>query len=130
MIARILKFVLIASLIGSAVSVYRLKYESVLQAEKITKLRSEIRREKEAIALLRAEWAQLSRPERIQTLAARYTGLKPFDLSRLERVERINQLPDRPPPPPDLIGDKISEIDDPADGEELTGAIPPPRSRP
>jgi hypothetical protein len=42
--------------------VYKIKYESTLQAERVAKLRAEVRREQDAIATLRAEWAKLDRP--------------------------------------------------------------------
>jgi cell division protein FtsL len=114
---RILNIIVVLALIGTAVTVYRVKYESTLQAEKIDKLRSQIRKEKEAIALLRAEWSQLSQPSRIQALASRHTGLKSFDLDRLDKLDK---LPDRPAPPGDPIGDMIEEMD-PID---VTGSIP------
>lgn len=105
---RILNIIVVLLLIGAAVGVYRVKYESTLQAEKIDKLRSQIRKEKDAIALLRAEWSQLSQPGRIQALASRHTALKGFDLDRLDNLDK---LPDRPAPPGDPIGDMIEEMD-------------------
>ena len=41
----------------AAAYVYEIKFESTLQAERVAKLRGEIRREHDAIAALRAEWA-------------------------------------------------------------------------
>ncbi|CUU44118.1 putative secreted (periplasmic) protein [Blastochloris viridis] len=105
------------ALIGAAVGVYRVKYESTLQAERIAKLRGEIRKEKEAIALLRAEWSQLSRPDRIQELASRHLALKSFELDRLDKLDK---LPEKPKPPGDPIGDMIEEMD-PLD---ITSSIP------
>ena len=42
--------------------VYKIKFDSTLQAEKVAKLRSELRHERNAIAALRAEWAKLDTP--------------------------------------------------------------------
>ena len=60
------------ALVAAAAYVYEIKFESTLQAERLAKLRSEIRRERDAIATLRAEWAKLDNPVRIQGLAQRH----------------------------------------------------------
>jgi cell division protein FtsL len=114
---RILNTIVVLALIAAAGSVYQVKYESTLQAEKIAKLRNEIRQEKEAIALLRAEWSQLTRPDRIQALASRHLALKTFDLDQLDRLDK---LPDRAPPPGDPIGDMLDDMEprDAIDGAE------------
>jgi len=66
MMLRLLHMVVLAGLFLAAADVYKIKYESTLQAEKVAKLRGEIRREQDAIANLRAEWSKLDRPDRIQ----------------------------------------------------------------
>ena len=61
----------------AAAYVYEIKFESTLQAERVAKLRGEVRRERDAIAALRAEWATLDNPARVQGLAQRHLQLKP-----------------------------------------------------
>ena len=46
-------------------------------AERVAKMRGELRRERDAIAALRAEWATLEQPGRIQALAQRHLPLRP-----------------------------------------------------
>lgn len=109
---RILHLIVIASLVVAAAYVYRIKFESTRQAERVVKIRSEIRRERDAIAALRAEWAKLDNPRRIQGLAQRHLALKPVAATQFDTFDR---LPERPPslvPPNSLdpIGDIIDSI--------------------
>src|SRR5262249_62030251 len=75
---RLLNLAVIAALVLAAAWVYEIKYASTRQAERVAKLRVEIRRERDNIATLRAEWARLDNPDRIQTLARRHLTLKPI----------------------------------------------------
>lgn len=110
---RILHLIVIASLVMAAAYVYRIKFESTRQAEKVVKLRSEIRKERDAIAALRAEWAKLDNPRRIQGLTQRHLkDLKPVAATQFDTFDR---LPERPPSlvPPgttDPIGAIIESI--------------------
>ena len=61
---RLLNILVIGALILAASFVYKIKFDSTLQAERVAKLRGELRRERNAIAILRAEWAKLDTPGR------------------------------------------------------------------
>ena len=50
MIWRLLHIVVLAALVLAAADVYKIKYELTLQAERVAKLRAELRREQDAIA--------------------------------------------------------------------------------
>ena len=69
---RLLNICVIVALVLAAADVYKIKFESTRQAQRVAKLRMEIRREHDAIAALRAEWAKLDNPARIQSLARRH----------------------------------------------------------
>ena len=56
---RLLNICVLAMLVFAAAYVYEIKFESTLRAERIAKMRGDIRRERDAIAALRAEWATL-----------------------------------------------------------------------
>jgi hypothetical protein len=71
MILRFLNMLVIGALIFAAAYVYRIKFNSTVQAEHLAKLRSEVRHERDTIAALRAEWGTLDNPVRIQALAKR-----------------------------------------------------------
>ncbi len=66
---RLMHGLAIAALIGSAAYVYGVKYRTIYASEKLVKTRHLIDKEKDAINLLRAEYAHLARPDRIQAVA-------------------------------------------------------------
>ena len=91
---RLLNILVIGALILAASLVYKIKFDSTLQAERVAKLHGELRRERDAIAILRAEWARLDTPGRIQGLAERHLKLKPIEPRQFDALDR---LPARPP---------------------------------
>ena len=82
---RLLNICVIAALVVAAAHVYKIKFESTRQAERVAKLRMEIRGEHDAIATLRAEWSKLDNPARIQELAQRHLKLKPIEPRQFDR---------------------------------------------
>jgi cell division protein FtsL len=120
---RILHIVVLAALVLAAADVYKIKYESTLQAERVGKLRSEIRREQDTIATLRAEWARLERPDRIQDLAQRHLKLKSLDPRQLDVLDRLPERPVElvPPGTADPIGAVIESLEEP---DAPTGSVP------
>jgi len=103
---RILNMLAIAALIGSAIYAYTIKYETIFHAETIVKLQHEIKLEQDQIGTLRAEWAHLTRPERIQALADRFLDLQPVALNQIVRAE---VLPGKAPRV-DAIGRKLGAL--------------------
>jgi hypothetical protein len=120
---RFVHLIVMAALVAAAVDVYKIKFESTVQAERVAKLAAEIRRERDAIAALRAEWAQLDNPARIQALAQRHLALKMLDPAQIEQLDR---LPERPPPPVAPPPDAIASIIDALEPELPTGAAAGP----
>ena len=70
MIIRMIHLIVVCLFVAAAVHVYKIKIDFTMQAERLARLRLEIKRERNAIAALRSEWAQLDTPVRIQQLAA------------------------------------------------------------
>jgi cell division protein FtsL len=122
MMLRLLHMVVLAALFLAAADVYKIKYESTLQAEKVAKLRGEIRREQDAIANLRAEWSKLDSPDRIQDLAKRHLTLKSAEVTSYDGLDK---LPDRPVPivPPGTADPVGALIEIFADPEAVTGSV-------
>ncbi len=83
---RLMHALAIAALIGSAAYVYGLKYRTIYASEQLVKTRHLVAKEKDAINLLRAEYAHLARPDRIQTLANSKLGLQALTLSQIARA--------------------------------------------
>lgn len=71
MMLKVLHVVAIGGLVASAAYVYRVKYDTLYQAEQVAKLKTRVQKERDAIAVLRAEWQMLDRPERIRALVAK-----------------------------------------------------------
>jgi hypothetical protein len=125
MILRLLNFVVIGALVLAAAYVYRIKFDSTVQAEHLAKLRSEQRHERDRIAALRAEWGQLDNPARIEALANRFLQLKQIAPTQFDTLDR---LPERP------SDDSRAANDDPIAGlistqqplDSVTGSIPAP----
>jgi cell division protein FtsL len=103
---RVLHVLSILFLVGAAVAVYKLKYESTYDAQRVAKLRNEIRVERERLSTLKAEWSRLASPQRIQDLAARHLGMKPLEVAR---ISDFSNLPERAP---GSDGDPIGEFID------------------
>jgi cell division protein FtsL len=121
---RLINICVIVALVLAAADVYKIKFESTRQAQRLAKLRMEIRREHDAIAALRAQWAKLDTPARIQDLARRHLALKPAEA---RQIDRLDNLPERPPDlvpadEPDPIGIMIAkpELID----RSVTGSLP------
>ena len=86
---RILNILTIVALIGSAIYAYTIKYETIFHAETIVKLQHEIKQERDQIGTLRAEWAHLTRPERILALADKFLDLQPVALNQIIRADTL-----------------------------------------
>jgi len=91
---RILNLCVLVLLLLAAGYVYEIKYDSTLRAERVAKMRSDVRRERDAIAALRAEWAQLDNPARLQGLVHRHLRLGP---TKPQQFDSLDRLPERPP---------------------------------
>ena len=120
---RLVNLAVIAALVLAAAWVYEIKYSSTRQAERVAKLRAEIRRERDTIAALRAEWAQLDNPDRIQILARRHLTLKPIEATQFDPLDRLPEKPVDivPPGTADPIAALIGTMVDPA---AVTGSVP------
>ena len=102
-IVRYLNFLAVAALLGSAVNAYSIKYETMSYAADIARAEHDIQRERDALGMKRAQWAQLARPERVQTLAARHLSLQSVTV---DQYVKAAALPDRAAKV-DIIGRKL-----------------------
>ena len=110
---RIIHLLVIAVLVFAAAYVYRIKMESTVRTEKVLRLHADIREQRDAIASLRAEWAKLDSPMRLQGLAERHLKLQPMSAPQFDE---LRNLPERPPSfarpgTPDPIGAMLNSID-------------------
>ena len=124
---RMLHLLVIGVLVFAAAYVYRIKMESTVRTERVLRLHQEIREQREAIAVLRAEWSRLDAPLRLQGLAERHLPLKPLAATQ---YDSLKNLPERPPNfarsgAPDPIGAMIETID----ANAVTGSVTAPEAR-
>lgn len=110
---RLLNLLALIAVISSATWAYSVKYETILVAEKLRKREAELSREKDAVAILQAEWHLLNRPERLQSLAKPEAGMQTVSAKQIVRPADI----------PMATPGKMDAID-----SLLTGSIPTPDS--
>ena len=96
----------ISALIASAGYAYSIKYETLYQAEQVAKMKTKVQRERDAIAVLKAEWQHLNRPDRLQAAVEHHLDLQPMNIRQLAR---LSDLPNRPPRE-DSIGLKLEAL--------------------
>ena len=125
---RIIHLLVIAALVFAAAYVYQIKMDSTSRVERVLRLHAEIREQRDAIAVLRSEWAKLDAPLRLQGLTERHLALKPITATQ---YDSLKNLPERPPSfvkpgDPDPIGAMIEAVSSVA----VTGSVPAPAPAP
>ena len=103
---RLLHIIAITALIASAGYAYSIKYETLYYAEQVAKLKGKVQRERDVIAVLKAEWQYLNRPDRLQAAVQRHLDVQPMSIHQLAR---LSDLPNRPPRG-DEIGRKLEAL--------------------
>ena len=74
---RFVNICLVLGLVALASVIYQVKYEARALDERIAVLHNQIEEERDTLAVARAEWSLLNRPERIERLAKKYLSLTP-----------------------------------------------------
>jgi hypothetical protein len=128
-ILRILNLIVVGVLILAAAYVYRIKFDSTVQAERLAKIRGEVRRERDTIATLRAQWGELDNPARIEALAKRFLPLKRIEPTQFSSLD---QLPERVPElvPPDSRDPIGAFLQDSDESSTTTGSLPVDAEKP
>ena len=118
---RIVNLILVALVIAAATWTYSVKRESEQRLTEIRKLERQIELERQSIELLRADWAHLSHPQRLQVLAERYAEELGLETPGADQFITVDELPGPPEfDPGDAVGDIIAG--EPAD-DLTTGSI-------
>lgn len=110
---RILNLIAVLCLIGSAAYAYSIKYETLYHAEQVAKLKQRIQKERDSIAVLKAEWQHLNRPDRLQAAVDKHLSLQPL---AVQQLARLSDLPEKAP--------KVDEI-----ARLLAGATTTPKEK-
>ncbi|GAB4355741.1 MAG: hypothetical protein Kow0026_15130 [Oricola sp.] len=104
---RIINIVLVVLMLGAATWTYNVKHAAERNLAEIRKLERKIALEKNTIDLLKADWAYLSQPARIQKLADQYADELKLRPTEPQQIVHPNELPAPPLVPKD---DGIAEI--------------------
>ncbi len=110
MFRRIFNFVLLAAMIIGAAVTYDMKHKAEMAADNVARLQADIAREKDKIALLRAEWSLLTQPSRLQAVVDKYDShfqLQPFSP---KQIASIDEIPLRPVPAPVPAPDTLARL--------------------
>ena len=103
---RILHILAIGALLASAAYVYSVKYQTIYAQEQVVKTQHMIAKERDAINVLRAEYAHLTRPERLQQLA---DGSLQMQALALNQIVKSADLP-MPAAKVDSIGRTLESL--------------------
>ncbi|NJM29487.1 MAG: cell division protein FtsL [Rhizobiales bacterium] len=93
---KVLNVVLVLAVLVSAFLLYSLEHSTRGLERQIAELRSDMTDERETMKLLQAEWSSLTRPERLQKLAADNLKLQPIKASQFAAQSELGaRLPER-----------------------------------
>jgi hypothetical protein len=103
---RTFDIVLIVVMTAAATVTYTIKHQAENKLEDVRKLEGEIKLEEDTIDLLRADWALLTQPNRLEKLVTVYQQdlqLAPTASTQLARPEELPMLKADLPPPEDVL---------------------------
>lgn len=118
---RLLNLIAVVGLIASAIYAYSIKYDTLYQGGQVSKLKSALHKERQATAVLRAEWQLLTRPDRLQAAVEKHLALEPIGTSHLGRLADLPARPERG----DEIGRLLAATATP---KEKTSGVAEPRT--
>ncbi len=99
---RTFDLVLIGVMTAAAAVTYTIKHRAELKLEEVHRLEAEIKLEKDTIDLLKADWALLSQPNRLERLVNNYNGelqLAPTPSTSLVHARELPMLKSQVPVP-------------------------------
>ena len=119
---RTVDVVMIGLLLGGAAFTFKIKHDSEEAIARVEALQSKIRKEQEAIDVLKADWSMLTDPKRLEGLTERYQTQLQLEPLPPERILSLPELPERPPIQPGENATRIADIIG-TDTEVKTGTV-------
>jgi hypothetical protein len=119
---RLLNFCIVILLIVATAYVYEIKFEATLRTTRVIEMRGEVRRERDAVASYRAEWARLENPGRLEILRRRHLDIRPPELWQFDTLDALPERPREIIAPP--AASPSASMNDNPDMEMPTGSIP------
>ncbi|EPE97701.1 cell division protein FtsL [Rhizobium grahamii] len=99
---RTLDLILVGVMTAAAAVTYTIKHHAELKLEEVHRLEAEIKLERDTIDLLKADWALLSQPNRLERLVNNYNGelqLQPTASTSLVHAKELPMLKSQVPAP-------------------------------
>jgi hypothetical protein len=100
---RTFDIILFVIMTAAATVTYSIKHRADLKLEEVHRLDAEIKLEQETIDLLKADWALLKQPSRLERLVSVYTNdlqLAPTDSTQIVKAQELPMLKADVPPLP------------------------------
>lgn len=91
---RLSSMIWVVAVVCAASLLYSVKYRVQSMDEEIASIRAQIAEEKQAIHVLNAEWAFLTRPERIRVLAEKHLDMQAMDGKQMLELADVPYHPD------------------------------------
>jgi len=86
---RVLNFTVFGVMVGLLMLIYQQKHETRQLEARAGELSREISEQTRALAVLRAEWTYLTRPDRLETIATQTMDLEPVTAEQITTFEDI-----------------------------------------
>jgi len=115
-------FIFVGLVLLVATATYILKYGSEIDHNNVTRLEHEIQVKKEAIDILKANWALLTSPARIQELSERHEKELQLNTLRSDQIISIEDIPLRAKEAPEVRKAETTAKDDGV-SKVITGSI-------
>ncbi|MHA7968623.1 cell division protein FtsL [Rhizobium sp. CAU 1783] len=122
---RTIDIVMIGAMAAAAAVTYQIKHHTDNKLEEVRRIEAEIKLEKDTIELLRADWALLTQPNRLERLTKVYAAELKLEPTAPEQLARPVELPmpkDQVPKPEVAEGEKSK---DPVSDLITTGSVKP-----
>jgi hypothetical protein len=123
----------VIAVVATAAWAYHINYRTKTSLGRVDKQRSQIAAEREAVEVLRVEWAYLNAPDRLARLVAQHNdrlGLEPMGPQHFDEVAAVPFRPRTPGPAPDRVApeteaETVIVITEPV--PPVSGPVPMPR---
>ena len=123
----------VIAVVATAAWAYHINYRTKTTLGRVDKLHSQIAAEREAVEVLRVDWAYLNAPDRIARLVAQHNdllGLEPMGPQHFDEVAAVPFRPRTPGPAPDGVApeaevETVDVISEPM--PPVSGPVPMPR---
>ena len=121
------------AVVATAAWAYHVNYRTKTTLGRVDRLRSQIAAEREAVEVLRVDWAYLNAPDRIARLVAQHNdllGLEPMGPQHFDEAAAVPFRPRTPGPAPDGVApeaeaETVDVISEPM--PTVSGPVPMPR---